>query len=114
MTTFLTFLEQLASIPATMAIVLINTEESYDLDAKFSFQDKDVPVPVVVVKKKAGEGLLKMAERHARNIEANIQGEKGGEGEEVKLETGEKEKDKGMLDNHRPQNLELEKYESRK
>ena len=115
LTMFLSFLEQLASIPATMAIVLINSEESYDLDEKFTTQERDVPVPVVLVKKKAGEELLKMVERHARIIEANIEGEKDGEGE-GKLESGgkEKEKSKGTSENHRPRSLELEKYESRK
>lgn len=96
-----------------MAIVLINNEESYDLDEKFTTQERDIPVPVVVVKKKAGEGLLKMVERHARNIEANIEGGKDGE-EEGKLDAEEKVKGKGTSDNRRPHSLELEKYESRK
>lgn len=113
LTMFLSFLEQLASIPATMAIVLINSEESYDLDEKFTTQERDVPVPVVLVKKKAGEELLKMVERHARIIDANIEGEKDGEGE-GKLESGGKEKGKGASENQRPRSLELEKYESRK
>ena len=87
---FVSFLEQLTSIPTTRAIVLINTEESYDLDAKFSTSHSDTPVPVVVVKRKTGEALLKQAERYAWNVEASIEGEKEG-----KLEVGGKGKEKG-------------------
>ena len=106
-------LEEVKGIPATMAIVLINSEESYDLDEKFTTQERDVPVPVLLVKKKAGEELLRMVERYARNIEANIEREKDGEGE-GKLDVGGKENDKGTSKNHTPHSLELEKYESRK
>ena len=79
-TMFASFLEQLSSIPATMAIVLVNTEESYDLDAKFSIGNHDSPVPVVVVKKKTGDALMNLVEKYARDLEASIEGGKEGEG----------------------------------
>ena len=92
-TMFVSFLEQLSSVPATMAIVLINTEESYDLDAKFSTGYRDVPVPVVIVKKKTGDALMKLVERYSRDLEASIE---GGKEEEGKTDTvGRKGKDKG-------------------
>ena len=70
-----------------MAIVLINTEESYDLDAKFATDERELPVPVVLVKKKTGQALLKQVERYERDVEASIEGEKVGEAERSKDES---------------------------
>ena len=98
---FVSFLEQLASIPATMAIILINTDESYDLDAKFSTHHGETPLPVVVVKRKTGKALLEKVKQYPRNVEASIEGEKGTEskpvaGDKAKAEkVPEKKKEKG-------------------
>ena len=63
--------------------MVINTVESYDLDAKFSTDNyRDTPVPVVVVKRKTGEKLLKQVEKYGRDLEASIEGGKEGETEE--------------------------------
>ena len=60
LSTLVSFLEQFSSIPATMGIIVINTVDSYELDAKyFTTEQKETPVPVVVVKRKTGEALLK-------------------------------------------------------
>ena len=93
---FVSFLEQLSSVPSTRAIVVINTEESYDLDAKFSTENyHDTPMPVVVVKRKAGEKLLKQVERYGRELEASIEGGKEEEeGRAGTLERGREKKGK--------------------
>ena len=78
LSSFLSFLESLSSIPSTIAIVLINTEESYDLEERFNAYRGETPVPIVVVKRKAGLGLKTQLERHPRKVDARIQG-----GEEV-------------------------------
>ena len=83
---FVSFLEQLSSVPSTRAIVVINTEESYDLDARFSTENyRETPIPVVVVKRKAGEKLLKQIKKNGRDLEASIQ---GGKEEEEEGKTG--------------------------
>ena len=93
---FVSFLEQLSSVPSTRAIVVINTEESYDLDARFSTDNyRETPVPVVVVKRKAGEKLLKNIEKYGRDLEASIEGGKEEEEEE------EEEGKTGTLDRKR-------------
>ena len=91
---FVSFLEQLSSIPSTRGIVVINSEESYELDAKFSTADySETPVPVVVVKRKTGEALVKLVRgRSGREVEARIEG--GKEGEEGKTDTLQRGKDK--------------------
>ena len=97
LSTFLSFIEALSSIPATMAIILINTEESYDLDEKFNSHRGDTPVPIVVVKRKVGLGLLQQLERYPRKVMARIQGEesskleipKAGDSPEIKDDRGE-------------------------
>ena len=97
LSTFLSFIESLSSIPATMAIILINTEESYDLDEKFNSHRGDMPVPIVVVKRKVGLGLLQQLERHPRKVIARIEGEesskleipKAGDSPEIKDDRGE-------------------------
>ena len=71
----LTFLEELSSVPANIAIILVNMEESYDLDAKFEPRKEDTPVPIVIVKKKTGKSLLQLIEQNVRKIEASIEGE---------------------------------------
>ena len=82
LSSFLSFLESLSSIPSTIAIVLINTEESYDLEERFNAYRGETPVPIVVVKRKAGLGLKTQLERYPRKVEARIQGEEEEEGRE--------------------------------
>ena len=91
------FLEQLSSIPATRAIVLVNAEESYDLDTgDVTVNDRDSPVPIVVMKRKAGESLVKLVKRHDREVEVAIEGESVCEGgSEVGKEKGKSKKSRG-------------------
>ena len=75
LSTFLSFIDTLSSIPATMGIILINTEESYALEEKFNARRGDTPVPIVVVKRKAGLSLKEHLEHYPRKVMAKIQGE---------------------------------------
>ena len=66
------FMSMLASIPATLAVVLINTQDSYDLSKKFNSEEQGSPVPMLVVTKEAGRELLRLVQENARAIEASV------------------------------------------
>ena len=66
------FMSMLASIPATLAVVLINTQDSYDLSKKFNSEEQGSPVPMLVVTKEAGQELLRLVQENTRAIEASV------------------------------------------
>lgn len=66
------FLSTLASIPATLLVVLINAHDGYELTKKFSSEEQGSPVPMVVVTKKSGKELLRLVEENARSVEARV------------------------------------------
>ena len=103
---FVSFLEQLSSVPTTMGIVVVNSEESYDLNAKFSSDDfSETPVPVVVVKKKTGDALLKLLSgKNEREVEAKIMGEKE-TADESRTDTLEREKGKKSKKHHQDKGI---------
>ena len=73
-------------------------EESYDLDTgDVTVNDRDSPVPIVVMKRKAGESLVKLVKRHDREVEVAIEGESVCEasGSEVGKEKGKSKKSRG-------------------
>ena len=58
--------------PATLAVVLINTQDSYDLSKKFNSEEQGSPVPMLVVTKEAGRELLRLVQENTRAIEASV------------------------------------------
>ena len=66
------FMSMMASIPATMAIVLINFDNSYRLSEKFLSEEQSSPVPVILVTNETGLELLKLLHENPRDVEATI------------------------------------------
>lgn len=50
------------------AVVLVNTEDHYELAAEFVTGVKEVPVPLLVVKRTDGEDILRCLESHTREF----------------------------------------------
>ena len=69
---FSDFFSTMASIPATMAVVLINSEDSYTLTGKFHSEEQTPPVPMLVVTKETGGKLLQLVEDHPRDVQIKI------------------------------------------
>lgn len=57
------------------AVVLINIEDSYELSGEFVSSVKEVPFPLLVVKKTAGEEILKFIEDDTRRLYARVDAE---------------------------------------
>ena len=66
------FMSMMASIPTTMAIVLINFDNSYRLSEKFLSEEQSSPVPVILVTNETGLELLKLLHENPRDVEATI------------------------------------------
>ena len=66
------FLSMMASIPATMAVILINSEDSYRLSDKFHTEDQSPPVPMLVVTQETGRELLRLVRENPRQMEARV------------------------------------------
>ena len=61
------------SIPATIAVVLVNMEDSYQLLEKFESEGQSLPAPVLVVSAETGKKLLKMMEQNPREVEMRVE-----------------------------------------
>ena len=66
------FMSMMASIPATMAVVLINFDNSYRLSEKFVSEGENAAVPVVLVTNETGLQLMKLLEETPRDVEVTI------------------------------------------
>ena len=67
------FMSTMASIPATMAVVLINSQSGYDLGKKFNSEEQGSPVPMVVVTKETGKELLRLVEENPRKVTVKVE-----------------------------------------
>ena len=67
------FISAMDSIPATMAVILINSEDSYTLPARFYSEEQTPPVPMLVVTKETGEKLMQLVEYNPRAVEAKVE-----------------------------------------
>ena len=66
------FLSMMASIPATIAVILINSEDSYALTSKFHSEEQTPPVPMLVVTKETGGKLMQIVDDNLRAVEAKV------------------------------------------
>ena len=66
------FMSMMASIPATMAVVLINFDNSYRLSEKFVSEGENAAVPMVLVTNETGLQLVKLLEDNPRDVEVTI------------------------------------------
>ena len=66
------FLTVMDSIPATMAVILVNTDNSLQLAEKFVFEGQSSPIPVLVVSADTGRSILKLMEGNLRGVEARV------------------------------------------
>ena len=66
------FLSMMASIPATMAVILINSEDSYRLSDKFHTEAQSPPVPMLVVTQETGRELLRLVRENPREVKIKI------------------------------------------
>ena len=66
------FMSMLASIPATLAVILTNTHDGYDLSKKFGSEEEGCPVPMLVVTKETGREIARLIGENARSIEARV------------------------------------------
>ena len=67
------FMSTMASVTATMAVVLINSENNFTLSQKIQSEEQSSPVPVLVVTKETGEELLKLSRENFREVEAMVE-----------------------------------------
>ena len=70
------FMAMLASIPATLAVVLINTHSGYELSQKLtsgSDNEQGSPVPMLVVGMESGSEIVKFLREHERDVEAKVE-----------------------------------------
>ena len=69
------FMSVLASIPATLAVVLVNTHDDYELSKKFASPDSEqaCPVPMLVVSSKTGKEITRIVQENERDIEAMVE-----------------------------------------
>ena len=67
------FLTTMASIPATMAVILINSEDSYRLSDKFHTEDQSPPVSMLVVTQETGRELLRLVRENPREVEVKVE-----------------------------------------
>ena len=69
------FMSVLSSIPATLAVVLVNTRDNFDLAEKFARSDSEqgCPVPMLVVTKEAGREMTRIVAENDRNVEATVE-----------------------------------------
>ena len=66
------FMSMLASIPATLAVVLTNTHDGFDLSKKFGSEEDGCPVPMLVVTRETGREIARLIRENARAIEARV------------------------------------------
>ena len=72
------FISVLASIPATLAVVLINTRDDHELRAKFaprsdSAEQGGCPVPMLVVTSETGREMMRILSENERNVEGTVE-----------------------------------------
>ena len=69
------FMSMMDSIPATLAVVLINFDNSYQLSEKFLFNGETPPVPVILVTNETGSELLQFLRENPRDTEVTVHSE---------------------------------------
>ena len=69
------FFSTVASVTANLALVLINSENSFNLAGKLQSlsEDQIPPFPMVMVTKETGAELMRLLAQHSRDVEAMIQ-----------------------------------------
>ena len=67
------FMSTMASVTATMAIVLVNSENDFTFSRKLHSEEQGPPVPVVMVTKETGTELLKLSRENFREVEAMVE-----------------------------------------
>ena len=66
------FMSTMASIPATLAVIFINTGNDYRLPGKSQPNEQGPPIPVLVVTREIGEKLLGLVRDNPRAVEARM------------------------------------------
>lgn len=67
------FMAMMESIPATLAVVLVNFDNSYHLSEKFVSAEGEIPpVPVILVTNETGLELARLLEENPRDVKAVI------------------------------------------
>ena len=69
------FMSMMASIPATLGVVLINFDNSYQLSEKFLSNGESPIVPVILVTNETGSELLHFLHENPRDTEVTVHSE---------------------------------------
>ena len=68
------FLSMLSSIPATMAVVLINYLDGFEVSERLCVGgEQESPVPMVVVTRESGREILRLLAENKRAVEAMVE-----------------------------------------
>ena len=68
------FISQLSSIPATMAVVLVNCGEGYELSERLCVSSEEgCPVPMVVVTRESGREMERLLDENEREVEVMVE-----------------------------------------
>ena len=63
----------MGSIPATLAVVLVNFDDTFRLSEKFvSGEGESPPVPVILVTNETGSQLARLLEENPRDVKAVV------------------------------------------
>ena len=66
------FMSTVHSMPSTKAILLINTDNSFDIDEKFFPKNERLSQPTIVVSRDVGIALRDLANTNPRSIEVKL------------------------------------------
>ena len=67
------FMSMMASIPATLVVILVNIDNTYQLSEKFVSEEGEIPsVPVILVTNETGCELMNLLETSPRDVKAEI------------------------------------------
>ena len=72
-------MSMLASIPATLALVLVNNQDGYELSERLSgSSEQGCPVPMVIVTRETGREMEKLLQKNERAVEVKMDIATGG------------------------------------
>ena len=73
------FMSMLASIPATLALVLVNNQDGYELSERLSgSSEQGCPVPMVIVTRETGREMEMLLQENERAVEVKMDIATGG------------------------------------
>ena len=77
------FMSTVESMPSTRALLLINVDNTFEVDWKFNPKDGNPSIPTLIVTKKVGAALSELLEVYPRTVEVKVELKEAVTAEEV-------------------------------